>query len=234
MHEYPYQDLETSQLPGETWEPIPEYEDYYEVSDLGRVRSVDRVIPHPRIKSQFVKGRILKQKVQVNQNTISDTPMIDLQVSLSKDGKQHFRNVRRLVYSAFVQPLSYLQDHLYVINKDCDGYNNKLSNITCVSVKQKSQRAFDRGRVPESILKYADRSSWRKHRGNCKPIQELDMKGNLIRTYESVREASRKSGVREERIIDVAKGRYKSWKGYRWEYVNPDHKARRQGDKRNN
>ncbi len=225
MLPYPYQDLTTKKLPGETWKPIPDYEDYYEVSDLGRVRSLDRIIPHPRIKTQFVKGRILKQKVQTNKNTISDTPMIDLQVSLSKDGKQYFRNVRRLVYSAFIQPLSHQQDHRYVINKDCDGYNNRLSNLECVSVKHKSQRAYERDRVPESNLKYADRSTWRKYTGNRKPIEQRDMEGNVIRIYESVKEASRQSGIAEKWLIDVAKGKYKSWNGYRWTYANPAHRT---------
>ena len=226
MENYPYQDLETPRLLDENWKPIPGYEDYYEVSDLGRVRSLDRVVPHPRLKSQFVKGRILKQKILSNKNTISDTPMIDLQVSLSKDGKQHYHNVRRLVYSAFIEPLSYQHDSLYVINKDCDGYNNRLSNVACVSVKHKSKRAFDRGRVPESILSYADRSNWRKYTGNRKPILQLDMEGNVIRTYESVKEASRQTGISDKNLIEVAKGKYKSWNGCRWEYANPEHRTK--------
>ncbi len=232
MSDYPYQDLATPLLPGETWKAVPDYEDYYEVSDLGRVRSLDRVVPHPRLKSQFVKGRILRQKVLTDKNTISDTLMVYLQVHLYKDGKQHSHNVRRLVYSAFIEPLSYQQDKLYVINKDCDGYNNRLSNLECVPVKHKSQRAFQRGRVPESNLKTADRSTWRKYTGNRKPIQQLDMEGNLIRTYESVREASRQTGISDKDLIQVAKGIYKSWNGYRWEYANPDHKPESNTDKK--
>ena len=50
----------------EIWKPIEGFEDFYEVSDLGRVRSVDRheTIPTPRKPSmpmrRLKRGRILK------------------------------------------------------------------------------------------------------------------------------------------------------------------------------
>lgn len=219
--DYPYTDTSTLYLENETWKPIPDYEGYYEISDLGRVRSLDRVIPHPRLKTQFVKGRVLKQKVIYHKNTLSDQPMVDLQVSLSKDGEQHYHNVRRLVYSAFIKPLVYQNDGLYVINVDCDGFNNRLDNVKAVSIKDKSQRAFQRNRVPESYLSYADRSQWENYGGYArrKPVEQWDELGNLIASYESVREASRRTGIGEKEIINTAKGRYRKWKGFIWRYV---------------
>lgn len=217
---YPYQDVTSAILPNERWESVVDYEDYYEVSNLGRIRSIDRTIPHPRWGFQFVKGRILKQKVQVNKNTISDKLMVDLQVSLSKDGKQHYRNVRRLVYSSFVKPLDYKKDKLYVINKNCDGFDNQLENLKCVTIQEKSHRAFDRGRVPESILGSADRTNWPDYGSlaRSKPVVQLDMDGKVVARYPSIREASRRTNVGEKEIIGVAKGRYKRWNGYYWKY----------------
>ncbi|MEM7110377.1 MAG: NUMOD4 domain-containing protein [Bacteroidota bacterium] len=219
--DYPYTDTSTVCLPDENWKPVPYYEGYYEVSDLGRVRSLDRVIPHPRLNTQFVKGRVLKQKVIYHNNTLSDQPMVDLQVSLSKDGGQHYRNVRRLVYSAFIKHLSYEEDKMYVINIDCNGFNNRLDNVKAVSIKDKSRRAFQRNRVPESYLSYADRSQWENYGGYArrKPIEQLDEHGNLIAHYESVREASRRTGIGEKEIISTAKGRYRKWKGFIWRYA---------------
>jgi hypothetical protein len=102
----PYQDRQTALLPGEVWRDVPGYEGYYQVSNLGRVKSLDRVIPHPRLGKQTVYGRLLTQKVVININTIREEKMVDLQVSLSMEGKQHYRNVRRLVYAAFVEKMS--------------------------------------------------------------------------------------------------------------------------------
>lgn len=223
---YPYQDIETPLLEGEEWRPISGYEGYYEVSNLGRARSLDRVIPHPRLYSQRVKGRILKQKVQINKNTVSDQPMIDLQVSLSKDGKQHYRNIRRLVYAAFIAPISYQEDKQYVVNKDCDGYNNHVENLELVSIKKKSARAFSRGRVPESYLSYADRSKWKKEHGGMsrrKPVVQLNMNDEIVAVYQSVSEAARQAGFDEKGIIGTAKHRYKSWGGYVWRYQSEYH-----------
>ena len=63
LDNYPYQDTTTVLLPEEAWRDVPGYEGYYQVSSRGRVRSVDRVIPHPRLGRQTVRGRLLTQKV---------------------------------------------------------------------------------------------------------------------------------------------------------------------------
>ncbi len=184
---------------------MPGYEEYYQVSNLGRVKSLDRVVPHPRLGQQTVYGRLLTQKVVVNKNTIRPEKIVDLQVSLSMEGKQHYRNVRRLVYAAFVEKIDYQRDGRYVINRDGNGYDNSVDNLAMVTRAEKSQRAFRRGRVspdrvPESSLKSADRSAWKdKNYGGMsrrKPVVQLSTEGSLIARYESIAEASRQTGFR--------------------------------------
>jgi hypothetical protein len=51
---------------GESWKDVPGFEGSYQASDRGRVKSLDRTIPHPWLKTQFVKGRILSQSVSKN------------------------------------------------------------------------------------------------------------------------------------------------------------------------
>ncbi|MDP9082135.1 MAG: hypothetical protein M3O71_32380 [Bacteroidota bacterium] len=46
-------------------------------------KSLDRIIDHPRIKKQFVKGQILSQSVTRNRNIFTGEPMIDLRVTIS-------------------------------------------------------------------------------------------------------------------------------------------------------
>ena len=43
------------------WKTISGYEGYYEVSDTGVVRSLDRVVPDSKFGSRRIKGRIMKQ-----------------------------------------------------------------------------------------------------------------------------------------------------------------------------
>lgn len=48
-------------MPNEYWVPIEGYDGWYEVSDQGHVRSVDRVVTFKNGKgSRFYKGQILK------------------------------------------------------------------------------------------------------------------------------------------------------------------------------
>ncbi len=153
-----YIDKLNGSLAGEIWKSIHNYDGYYEVSNFGRVRSLDRYVPHPRPGEQFVAGRILEQKIIKHRNIKTGKPSIDLQVSLSLDGKQKYYNVRRLVYIMFVEDLNYDEDGLYVINKNGNGFNNTVNNLVLLTEQEKSIRSFTRGRVVESYLKYADRS----------------------------------------------------------------------------
>ena len=112
----------------EIWKDIKGYEGYYEVSDLGRVRSVDREVIHSNGKVVNYKGRILKQ----NNNRAGRK-----QVFLYKDGKATNQGVHILVALTFIgeRPKGYDVCH---IDGDCT--NNKLSNIR---FDTKSQNRID-------------------------------------------------------------------------------------------
>lgn len=73
----------------EEWRPVVGYEGYYEVSDLGRVRSVDRVSNIGR----RLKGKAMKQTAGSHGY---------LSVSLSREGVVKVRTVHSLVLEAFV------------------------------------------------------------------------------------------------------------------------------------
>jgi hypothetical protein len=217
----PYLNKSLTSLKGERWKDVPDFEGIYKVSNFGRVKSLDRVIPHPRLKEQFVAGRILSQSVAKNRNIKTGEPMIDLRVSLSKDGVQYYYNTRRVVYSAFRKKIDYEKDGLYVINKDGDGYNNALKNLKLVTKREKSIRAFKRDRVVESYLKTADRSTWRNYGGytRMKAVKQYSLRGKLLAKYESIREACRQTGCGEKEIINVARGIYRQTKGFKWRYA---------------
>ncbi len=68
MNSRPFEDTSSDLLPEESWKDVPGLEGYYQASCLGRVKSLDRIIPHPRLYQHFVKGRILRQSVALNKN----------------------------------------------------------------------------------------------------------------------------------------------------------------------
>ena len=220
VSEYPYQNKSLKNMKGEIWKDIPDFEGIYQASSLGRVKSLDREIPHPRLKKQFVKGRILSQSIAKNKNVKTGEPMTDLRVSLCNEGIQYYFNTRRVIYTTFVLKLNYEKDGIYVINKDCDGYNNSVSNLDLMTKSEKQKRVFKRGRQ-DSHLKTADRSKWVDYGGATrrKAILQYNLKGKFVALYESISEASRKTGIGEKEIIQVAKGLYSQWKGFIWQYA---------------
>lgn len=82
------------QRPARRWLPVPGWEGEYEVSDLGRVRSVERIVPR-RSVPQTIAARILK------------TPPASHgypRVNLCRNGSYTQRTVHSLVLEAFVGP----------------------------------------------------------------------------------------------------------------------------------
>lgn len=80
----------------ENWKPIVNLEGYYEVSDLGRVRSLDRTVVASNGAVRRLKGRILR--------SARIGPRRYAQVVLSHEGVQVSGYVARLVMEAFVGP----------------------------------------------------------------------------------------------------------------------------------
>lgn len=55
----------------ETWKPIPGYEGLYEVSDHGRVRSLDRVVEFSDGRLRFQRGTDLKPNMRSRYWTVA-------------------------------------------------------------------------------------------------------------------------------------------------------------------
>ncbi|WP_204236170.1 NUMOD4 motif-containing HNH endonuclease [Mammaliicoccus sciuri] len=120
----------------EIWKAIPGYEGHYEVSDLGRVRSVDKEVDNGKGR-YFKKGRVLKQSISNKGRPV---------VSLCKNRKKYTKHTHSLVALAFIgeRPEGYDVCHI-----DGNVLNNKLSNIR---FDTRSQNQID-------IYRYGNKSS---------------------------------------------------------------------------
>lgn len=77
----------------EIWKPVVGYEGYYEVSNMGRVRSVDRIIHRSDGRTRIAKARILKP---------FGSKYGHLELKLYRDANVNNCQVHRLVLEAFV------------------------------------------------------------------------------------------------------------------------------------
>lgn len=105
----------------EQWRPVVGYEGIYEVSDQGRVRSVDREVRASRGGGTFTKAGQLLKPGRVGKDREHQY------VCLSRDGKVRNRLVHRLVLEAFVGPCP---DGLEALHDNDDATDNRLENLS--------------------------------------------------------------------------------------------------------
>jgi hypothetical protein len=106
----------------EIWKPIEGYEGYYEVSNLGRVRSVDRqIINNNRITN--LKGQVLRTH---------SAAYGYLYVTLTKESVAKHFSVHRLVAKTFIPNPNELPQ---VNHKDWDTTNNVVENLEWCDAK---------------------------------------------------------------------------------------------------
>lgn len=101
---------------GEEWRPVVGWENFYEVSSHGRVRSLERTIPHRYSGTLTIRSRVLKQHAH---------PSGHLMVMLARSGSYPTRKVHQMVLEAFVGPGNGLDG----CHNDGREDNNHLSNL---------------------------------------------------------------------------------------------------------
>lgn len=108
----------------EEWRPIKGYEGLYEVSNMGRVKSL--------YTSQSI---ILKQSMSTNGY---------IKVNLSKDGTRNTKWVHRLVATAFIRNPN---NYEVVNHKDCNKKNNTVDNLEWCTSSYNTKHAYLNGLI---------------------------------------------------------------------------------------
>lgn len=124
----------------EVWVDIVGYEGYYEISNLGNIRGVSRII-----KSNW--GYCNKPWKSKTLSLCVDSSGY-LSVSLSSAGKKKTWRVHVLMSIVFMKPESGLQ----VNHKDGNKLNNKLENLELVTPSENIQHAIDNNLIPYKRL----------------------------------------------------------------------------------
>lgn len=120
----------------EEWKDVVGYEGFYQVSNLGRVKSMDRVIKR-RKYGQFKKYGVILV-LNVGYRGYVDT-------KLHKNGVKMGKLVHRLVAEAFIPN----PENKPVVNhKNGDKEDNRLCNLEWATYSENSQHAIDTGLTP--------------------------------------------------------------------------------------
>lgn len=184
----------------EVWKDVAGYEGLYQVSNMGRVRSLDRKIKGFDGRTFFHKGKILKASLNIKRGY--------LRVRLTKHNKGKFYRVHRLVAKTFVPNPHNLKEVNHI---DENRLNNVATNLEWCSSYYNNHYGTRTIRAAESAKK---------------PVAQLGQNGQVIKTFPSAVDAERITGISRKRIQAVAShylndGKYLISRagGYKWEYV---------------
>lgn len=174
----------------EIWKDIQGFEGKYQVSNLGRVRSLDRTTIDKLGRIHHTKGMILKDSLNKGRGYY--------RVSLS-DGHRNYTHyeVHRLVAIHFV---SGYKEGLVVNHKNKIKTDNRVENLEWCTVQYN--------------LNYSDVVAWKR-----KPVYQYDMDGNFIAKHKCCAEVEKMLGVYQGAMVHVMyESKTMLWKGYRWSF----------------
>lgn len=115
----------------EEWKSISGYNGLYEVSNLGNVRSVDRITIYPNGREWHFRSRILKPIPNTNKQKKPHTSY--QRIRLYKNGKWTSFFVHRLVAEAFLPNPKGKKE---VNHKDGDRHHNTVDNLEWVTASE--------------------------------------------------------------------------------------------------
>lgn len=109
----------------ENWRDIEGYETYYQISSLGRIKSLNRYVIDKNGKTRFKQGKII---------TLLPDNDGYLHVRLHKDGTGHTYTVHQLVAKHFIKKPDDFETVKYEINhKDNNRANNSFINLEWIT-----------------------------------------------------------------------------------------------------
>lgn len=177
----------------EEWKDIPGYEGYYQASNLGNIKSVERTVNQRNGGKQVKKEHLLKPSKNKTHSYYS--------VVLSKKGKRKSCLIHRLVWLAFNGPIP---EGFEINHKDENSFNNNLVNLNLLSHKDNINWGTHNERVIAS----------RK-----KPVVQLSKNNEIIHFYPSASQAGRETNISQADISRCCNGKHKTAGGYIWKYI---------------
>lgn len=167
-----WKNLSLEDLPNEEWRDVVGYEGSYMVSNLGRVKSLDRyvmnngtkILRHSKIISQYDNGRGYKI------------------VNLNLNNQSKKKYVHRLVYESFI---GNIPDGFEINHIDKDKSHNSLDNIEICTHKENMEYSKD------DIFE-----------ANHRACYLYDKEGCFVKEYLSIIEAAKDNGIKPSVIVN--------------------------------
>jgi hypothetical protein len=193
-------------LPIEIWKDIEGFDGLYQVSNLGRIKSLLRNVVKSNGNNYTIRERVLKQCISKKGYYF---------VNLHKDGKQYMKKIHRLKAIHFIPN----PNNLPCLNhKNGNKLDNTTKNLEWCTHGHNNQHAYDTGlKIGAMTGKFgADNHS-------SKAVQQLDKNTDIVlNTFGSAHEAKRETGISYQHICEICRGskRRKTAGGFKWRFAN--------------
>lgn len=196
-------------LDKEIWMEIPITNGAYSVSNLGNIRSNDRIASDGR----RLKGKLMK--------TYKIKPRGYHTVVFWLNGKKVHFLVHRLVYCTFNNIDIYIDldvDHL-----DNDPDNNRLDNLELVTRSENINKGiYLKNILGDNYIIPSYKGSTSGKQGNEKAILMFNKDGSFVREFNSLVEAEKITGIKRNNISRALRGIFEHSGGYLWRYKDVD------------
>lgn len=208
----------------EEWRPVVGYEDRYQISNLGNLKSNDITIHYKNGKTEFRKGVLRKANIVNGYRCFLMTS--------KTGGKRRIMSAHRMVAMAFI-PNPYNKpcvDHI-----DTNPLNDCVTNLRWVTYSENNRNpiTMTKYRKPgeyshsvETKIKIGIKSKGRKwtktqlekQKAKGWPILMFDKAGIFLKEFASSSYAQEEMGIHRTHIYDCCNGKRKSAGGYKWSY----------------
>lgn len=189
--------FDTTSLEGEEWKDIPGFEGYYQVSNLGRVKSLSKTFRNP---SGYFKTQ---ERILVPFLVASGYPCL----SLVKNKTKRRCYIHRLVGTAFIPNPDSLReiDHI-----NTDKTDNRVCNLRWCSRRSNQNNPLTRKHASDAL-------KGKLNNPTSRPVVLLK-DGELVETFPSIAETARRGHSRH--IVGVSCKEGIVYDGYRWMYLD--------------
>ena len=190
----------------ELWKDIKGYEGIYQISNLGNIRSLERItiLESENQHKKYKANRHIKCKIK--KPTVNKCGYY--QTVLYKKGKKRNVLVHRLVAEAF---LPNLNNKPTINHIDGNKLNNKLDNLEWATYTEQLIH----------VNSFLGKKSVISEK--CREKRAIQLRKQVKRSdgkvYNSIAKASKDNNTYSSAIVRCCQGKLKSTGGYSWEYV---------------